>query len=79
MTGGVRVPEDIAVVGYDDIEYAENSLVPLTSVRAPHEEFGIAALDLLLSVLDEVPAPASPAHRVFAPDLVIRRSTGRPR
>ncbi|MFI5913206.1 LacI family DNA-binding transcriptional regulator [Dactylosporangium sp. NPDC051541] len=72
-TGGVRVPEDIAVVGYDDIEYAENSLVPLTSVRAPHEEFGIAALDLLLAVLEG----AAASHRVFAPDLVVRRSTRR--
>ncbi|WP_238005417.1 substrate-binding domain-containing protein [Dactylosporangium sp. AC04546] len=76
VTGGLRVPEDIAVVGYDDIEYAENSLVPLTSVRAPHEEFGIAALDLLLAVLDEAPAPAE-THRVFAPDLVVRQSTRR--
>ncbi|GAA4673295.1 LacI family DNA-binding transcriptional regulator [Phytohabitans rumicis] len=76
VTGGVRVPEDVAVVGYDDIEYAENSLVPLTSVRPPHEEFGIAAIDLLLRVLGE--APPAPDHQVvFTPDLVVRRSSDR--
>ncbi|GIH00277.1 LacI family DNA-binding transcriptional regulator [Plantactinospora mayteni] len=73
---GVRVPEDIAVVGYDDIEYAENSLVPLTSVRPPHEDFGIAAVDLLLTVIGDAPLPAE-TQLVFAPDLVVRRSTTR--
>jgi LacI family transcriptional regulator len=76
VTGGVRVPEDVAVVGYDDIEYAENSLVPLTSIRPPHEEFGIAAVDLLLAVLGDGP-PAAETQLVFPPDLVIRQSTAR--
>lgn len=76
VTGGVRVPEDVAVVGYDNIEYAENSLIPLTSVRPPHEEFGIAAVDLLLAALGERDPPTQ-THLVFPPDLVIRQSTTR--
>jgi LacI family transcriptional regulator len=76
MTSGVRVPEDVAVVGYDDIEYAENSLVPLASIRPPHEDFGIAAVDLLLVLLEETP-PATELQRVFTPELVVRRSATR--
>lgn len=76
VTGGIQVPEQVAVVGYDDIEYAENSLVPLTSVRSPHESFGVAAVDLLLGLLGEAPAPDN-IQPVFSPDLVVRRSTSR--
>lgn len=75
-TGGVGVPEEVAVVGYDDIEYAENSFVPLSSIRPPHEDFGVAAIDLLLSVLGETPPPPE-SHLVFTPDLVVRRSSSR--
>ncbi len=72
---GVRVPEELALTGYDDIEYAGSAIVPLTSVRPPHEEFGVAAVDLLLAVIDgEAP---DPAHLVFAPELVARASTAR--
>jgi LacI family transcriptional regulator len=74
VTSGVRVPEEIAVIGYDDIEYAENSLVPLSSIRPPHQEFGIAAVDLLLVMVEE---KESDLHRVFAPELVVRRSAER--
>jgi LacI family transcriptional regulator len=75
VTSGVRVPEDVAVVGYDDIEYAENSLVPLASIRPPHQEFGIAAVDLMLVTVDD--GDPVDLHRVFAPELVVRRSAER--
>ncbi len=73
---GMRIPEDIAIIGYDDTEYAENSLVPLSSVRPPHEAFGMAAVDLLLAVMpgSETPPPADP-RLVFSPELVVRSST----
>jgi len=77
IAGGVRIPDDIALIGYDDIEYAENAIVPLTSVRPPHEEFGAAAVDLLLAVIDGEAAPEP--HLVFAPELVARASTARAR
>lgn len=76
---GVRVPEDIAIVGYDDIEFAESSIIPLTSVRAPHEGFGVAAVELLLqefAVSEGAPVPPpSSRHIVFAPELVPRTSS----
>ncbi|MEU9191162.1 LacI family DNA-binding transcriptional regulator [Streptomyces sp. NPDC048484] len=77
----VRVPEDIAVVGYDDIEFAQSTIVPLTTVRTPHAQLGAAAVKLLF---DEISALRDPegaeagrtAPRIeFAPELVVRDST----
>ena len=75
VTNGVIVPDDIALVGYDDIEYAENALVPITSVRPPHEDFGVAAVELLLGVLSDDP-PAE-TQVVFTPELRVRESSRR--
>jgi LacI family transcriptional regulator len=73
----VRVPDDVAIVGYDDIEFAAAAAVPLSSVRQPREELGRTAATLLL---EEV-GGAGHRHRhvVFAPELVARESSlGRP-
>ena len=72
--GGIRVPDDVAMVGYDDIEFGESSLIPLTSIRAPHEEFGFAAVDLLVNEMAEHPSN-TPRQVVFQPELVVRAST----
>ena len=68
------VPGDLAIVGYDDIDFAAAAAVPLTSVRQPREDLGRAAADLLI---EEVSAAESHQHRqvVFEPDLVVRGST----
>ncbi|BCJ52568.1 LacI family transcriptional regulator [Actinoplanes sp. NBRC 14428] len=75
---GLRVPEDLAIVGFDDIEFAAAAAVPLTSVRQPRQELGRSAAQL---VLDEA---TNPEHRhqqlSFVPELVARASTvARPR
>ena len=70
---GVRVPHDLALVGYDDIGYAGTAAVPLTSVRQPREELGRTAAQLLLSeTRDE-----KHLHQrvVFRPELAARAST----
>ncbi|MFE2873770.1 LacI family DNA-binding transcriptional regulator [Embleya sp. NPDC059259] len=71
---GVRVPQDVAVVGYDDIEFAAASAVPLTSVRQPTYRLGRTAAELLF---EESEQPESHTHRqvVFRPELVVREST----
>ncbi len=70
---GVRIPEQMAVVGYDDIELAAAASVPLTSVAQPRTLMGRAAAELLL---DEY---ATPGHRhrqeLFLPELVARASS----
>jgi LacI family transcriptional regulator len=76
VASGIRVPDEIALAGYDDIEYAENAVVPLTTVRPPHEEFGEAAVDLLMSVIEAGEEPGETSRQlVFPPELVIRASS----
>jgi LacI family transcriptional regulator len=76
VTLGVRVPDDLAIVGYDDIDFAAAAAVPLTSVRQPRRLLGETAARLLL---DEASSPDH-QHRqvVFTPELVVRASTRRP-
>ena len=74
IASGVRVPQEVAIVGFDDIEYGESSIVPLSSIRPPHEEFGIMAVDLLLQELGEGTVEG-PRQVVFPPELVVRESS----
>lgn len=73
---GLRVPRDIRVVGYGDLDAATLAAVPLTTVHQPVEDLGRAAVELLL---DEIEAGDEHAHetRVFGPRLVLRDSTRR--
>jgi LacI family transcriptional regulator len=74
---GVRLPDDIALVGFDDIEYAESSLIPLTSLRPPRQSIGAAAFDLLLAEMSrQEPTQEQEArHLLFEPELIVRAST----
>ncbi|MDN3496443.1 LacI family DNA-binding transcriptional regulator [Planococcus sp. APC 4015] len=74
MIGSVRVPEDIAIIGYDDIDFAAAAVVPLSSIRQPSELIGERAVELLLAAVDG----AVPEQVVFQPELVVRDSTRRP-
>ncbi|WP_027346961.1 LacI family DNA-binding transcriptional regulator [Hamadaea tsunoensis] len=73
---GVRVPDDVAIVGYDDIDFAAAAAVPLSSVRQPREQLGRTAAQLLL---EETEADGRHEHRhvVFQPELVVRESSTR--
>ena len=75
LRADVRIPEELAVVGYDDIEFARLGVVPLTSVRTPQEELGVAAAELLLAEIAGIPEDGVDRHRELAPELVIRGST----
>ncbi len=71
---GVSVPDQIAVVGYDDIEFAQLAAVPLTSIRQPAAQIGEAAAGLLV---DECAGDGGHVHQriTFSPELIVRRST----
>ncbi|PJI95066.1 LacI family DNA-binding transcriptional regulator [Luteimicrobium subarcticum] len=69
---GRRVPDDVAVVGFDDASPARYSRPALTTVRQPLEEMATAMVDLLLGQLDGT-APAT-ASRIFEPTLTVRAS-----
>jgi LacI family transcriptional regulator len=70
---GLSVPRDLAVVGYDDIEFAEAAAVPLTSVRQPRELLGRTAARLLLEEASGEPHTHQQVR--FRPELVVRAST----
>ncbi|GHG50075.1 LacI family transcriptional regulator [Sinomonas cellulolyticus] len=74
---GLRIPQDLSVVGYNDIPLVARLAVPLTSVRVPFREIAAAAVDELLTSING--QPASPQRqRVLAPTVIPRASTGRP-
>ncbi|MFE7846732.1 LacI family DNA-binding transcriptional regulator [Microbacterium sp. NPDC057407] len=75
MLGSISVPEDVAIIGYDDIDFASAAVVPLSSIRQPSELIGRRAVELLLGAIEE----GRPTEQVtFRPELIVRHST-RPR
>jgi LacI family transcriptional regulator len=72
---GVRIPGDLWLVGYDDIELASWGAYDLSTVRQPMEEMVAGAIDLLLARIADRDAPV--AHNCLPNELVIRSSTAR--
>ena len=77
VTHGIRVPDDIAIVGYDDIVFAAAAAVPLTSIRQPRQLLGRRAAELLFEEVDALDhdLPHEHQHVQFMPELIVRRST----
>ncbi len=71
---GLRVPDDVSVVGYDDSAFMSCTEPPLTTVRQPIEPMGRAAIDLLVSQIHGGVVPQD--ELLFEPELVVRGSTG---
>ncbi len=71
---GISIPRDMALVGYDDVEFASVLSTPLTSIRQPKYELGRTAAELLL---DEADNPSSHQHQhiVYQPELIVRESS----
>ncbi|CAN5315751.1 hypothetical protein BH11ACT7_BH11ACT7_24300 [soil metagenome] len=74
LTGDLQVPRDIALIGYDDIDFARSAVVPLSSIRQPTARIGATAVELLINAAEHS-AKHQPEHVVFQPELVIRAST----
>jgi DNA-binding LacI/PurR family transcriptional regulator len=72
---GVRVPEDISVVGFDDQPEAGYFTPPLTTVRQDFEELGRRCMDMMLALLED---GAGAGTTVVAPRIVVRASTAPP-
>jgi LacI family transcriptional regulator len=69
-----RVPDDVAVVGFDGLPSSRYTIPPLTTVRQPVYEKGQAAVDVLIGEIED--DDASPTHKELAPELVVRESCG---
>ncbi|MEV5413743.1 LacI family DNA-binding transcriptional regulator [Thermopolyspora sp. NPDC052614] len=74
----VRVPDEMSVVGFDDVEVASMTSPPLTTVAIPVDTVAKASAALLLSLLAET-TPQRPAAQELATRLVIRNTTGVPK
>jgi len=73
VRSGLRMPEDVAIVGYNDIPLATRIVPALTTVHVPIHDFGAVAARLLLEQIET----GAPSRRrvVFNPELVVRGST----
>lgn len=74
---GLRVPEDISVVGYDDITSAAYLSPPLTTIRCPKAEMGALAASIILDLVRHTGEP-QPVTRLLPVELVVRASTTPP-
>ena len=74
VSPNLSIPGDLALIGYDDISFAEMAIVPLSSVRQPSADIGKHAVKLLIEESDNGP-DSHPQQLVFQPSLVIREST----
>jgi DNA-binding LacI/PurR family transcriptional regulator len=75
---GRRVPEEVSVVGFDDMPDSGYFLPPLTTVRQDFAELGRRSLTLLLEHMASAEEAGPPAHVVVSPELVLRASTAAP-
>ena len=73
---GLKSPEDISVIGFDDSELARNCDTPLTTVRPDFVQIGQAAIDLLISKIENT-QPRSNRSILIMPSIIIRKSTAK--
>jgi len=71
---GLRVPDDLSVIGYDDIEIAE--YLHLTTIRQPLFASGVEGVELLLEFI--VTTPSTPRQVLLPTELITRRTTAPP-
>jgi len=75
IEAGYRLPEDMSVVGFDDIEISRYLVPPLTTVAQPTREIGARAVKLLLQLIADRNGAATPVSVLVSPTLKIRGST----
>src|SRR5260370_1286758 len=72
---GLRCPDDVSVVGFNDMPFIDRLCPPLTSVRFPHYQVGTESAQILLERIGQPGAPAGVKMLFLAPELVVRGST----
>ena len=71
---GLRIPEDLAIIGFDDLPAASVSQPRLSTVRQPVQQFGIAAVQVLADLIANGSTP--PRRIIMTTELIIRESCG---
>ena len=75
LNNGLRVPEDMAIVGFDNIQFAEHAVIPISSINYAIEEVSTLAVERLLGIIAAGDAPPEPCVTQIEPDLIMRQST----
>jgi LacI family transcriptional regulator len=76
LAQGLRVPDDVAIVGFDDIDRGAYAAVPLTTVRQPTDEIGKQAMNVLLGLMN---GRGGPYRTILKTELIVRQSSGKAR
>lgn len=72
---GFSVPDDVSVVGFDDIEIAGRFIPPLTTIRQPREEIGTTTAEILLGEISSQGKKGDCPNRILPVELIVRKST----
>jgi LacI family transcriptional regulator len=72
---GLRVPQDIAIAGFDGMPFAERTDPPLTTVRQPIHQAGYTAAETLINLITD--PDSQPSHIILPTEIIIRASTSR--
>ncbi|MER9934175.1 LacI family DNA-binding transcriptional regulator [Mesorhizobium sp. M0088] len=73
---GLSVPQDLSVIGYDDIALAKLERINLTTIRLPKREMGVAAAEALMDLISKDADARLPRRTLFPTNLIVRKSTG---
>lgn len=74
---GLKIPDDVSIVGYNDMPFSDKFSPPMTSVRLPHYHIGFKAAEMLIDAIEE--PLGHPSDIRLRPELVVRGSTAPPR
>jgi len=74
---GLKIPEDVSVVGFDDIRFARYSDPPLTTIAQPMADLGREAMSMLIEIMNGINVP--PRKRILPTQLIVRSSVARHR
>mgnify|MGYP000932375302 CR=1 FL=1 len=76
---GLKVPEDLSIVGFDDIDQAEETIPSLTTIRQPYDELAKQAVNLLIKLVNDPDLELRETDLSLTPKLIVRQSTGMPK
>ncbi len=74
---GISIPDDLSIVGFDDIRLASYTCAPLTTMAQPKQEMGKIVANMLIKRVQNKDLPFQ--QQVFQPELRVRKSTAPPR